>query len=70
MIYDFCRYVTDIVHSPNPFHLIFRLKLLRYTLTICHLLYQPKKYFLYLPVDFGKMGTVKSYAQNRFADSG
>lgn len=39
MIYDFCRYVTDIVHSPNPFHLIFRLKLLRYALTLSHLFY-------------------------------
>lgn len=55
MIYDFCRYVTDIVHPSNPFHLILCFELFGYALTLSHLFYQPKKHFLSLPVDFGKM---------------
>ena len=63
MIYDSCRYVTDIVHSPNPFHLIFRLKLLRYSFTFRYLLYQLRKHVLCLPVNFGKMSVQLSACQ-------
>lgn len=49
--------------TPNPFHLIFRLKLLRYSFTFRYLLYQLRKHVLCLPVNFGKMSVQLSACQ-------
>lgn len=38
----FCSF-PNIIHLPNPFHLIFRLQLLGNALDFCHVLYQPKE---------------------------
>ena len=51
------------MHLPNPFHLVFRFKLLGYALTFCHPFYQLKKHFLCLPVDFDKMSVQLSACQ-------
>ncbi len=46
---------TDVIHPSNPLHLIIRFEFFGHTLTLGHLLYQPKKHFLCLPVDVSKV---------------
>jgi hypothetical protein len=63
--HDFLRRIADIVHFPDPFHLIFCLEPLRDTLTLCHLLNQPRKQILCLLVDVDKVGIQLSTEQQR-----
>ena len=44
-----------IIHSTNPFHLVIRFELFGYALTLCRLLYEPRKHILCLFVDVCKV---------------
>lgn len=50
----FCS-APNIIHCPYPRHLVDCFKLFRYTLTLCHLLYQPRKHFLCLLINISKI---------------
>ncbi len=55
-IYDFCVYnlgcrCPNIVHSADPRHLVVCLEMLRYALSLGHLLYQPGEHGLGLLVN-------------------
>ena len=63
MINDFFRSVADRIHLLNPQHLVFCFKLLRHTLTLCELPYQPIKHILCLLVDIGKISGQLSFGQ-------
>ena len=56
MIDSFGCTVSAGIHPPDPFHLIVGFQRFRNALRICHLLYQPKKKRLRLPVNTRKMG--------------
>ena len=47
---------ADIIHPPDPFHLVVGFQRFRNALCICHLLYQPKKKLLCLSVNVRKIG--------------
>ena len=47
---------ADIIHPPEPFHLVVGFQRFGNTICICHLLYQPKKKFLCPSVDIRKIG--------------
>ena len=53
--HDFVRSVSDAVHLPHPRLRVIGLYLLRHTLGICVLFYQPKKEFLRLLLDVCKV---------------
>jgi len=59
-VYQFCVHyfggsVADIVHPTNPFHLIVCFEFFGHTLTLCHLIYEPKKHILSLLVNLRKV---------------
>ena len=45
-VYNFCNSAADVIHTNNPLHLIIYFELFRHTLTLCYLLYEPKKHIL------------------------
>ena len=47
---------ADIIHPPDPFHLVVGFQRFGNTICICHLLYQPRKKFLCPSVDIRKIG--------------
>ena len=51
----FCP-LSDIVHTPYPFHLAIRLKLLGDVFLLYHMFYKLRKHFFCLLVDFSKVG--------------
>lgn len=53
-IYDFHIPATDTVHPTGSFHRLDSFHIFRDTFRFCHLFYQPKKYFLCLPVNGDK----------------
>jgi hypothetical protein len=55
LVHDFGSSLAKTVHLGNPFHLVVCLELFGYTLTICHLFYEPKQHFFRLLVDFCKI---------------
>lgn len=48
--------MSDIVHTPYPFHLAIRLKLLGDVFLLYHMFYKLRKHFFCLLVDFSKVG--------------
>ena len=56
MIDSFGCTVSAGIHPPDPFHLVVDFQRFRNALSICHLLYQPKKKLLCLSVNIRKMG--------------
>ena len=56
MIDSFGCTVSAGVHPPDPFHLVAGFQRFRNALSICHLLYQPKKKLLCLSVNVRKIG--------------
>lgn len=54
--YNLLCTVTDIVHSRNPHHLVFRFELFGYAFLFGELFYQPKEHILCLLVDVGEVG--------------
>ncbi len=54
-VYDFHCSAADIIHPPNPLHLIVRFELFRYALTLRRLLYKSIKHFFSLLVDISKV---------------
>ena len=56
MIDSFGCTVSAGIHPPDPLHLVAGFQRFRNALSICHLLYQPKKKFFCLPVNIRKIG--------------
>lgn len=56
MIDSFGCTVSAGIHPSDPFHLVVGFQRFRNALSICHLLYQPKKKLLCLSVNIRKMG--------------
>ena len=56
MIDSFGCTVSAGIHPPDPFHLVVDFQRFRNALSICHLLYQPKKKRLCLSVNVRKIG--------------
>ena len=56
MIDSFGCMVSAGIHPSDPFHLVVGFQRFRNALSICHLLYQPKKKLLCLSVNICKMG--------------
>lgn len=54
-IYDLHSLVPNAIDHADPLHLVVCLELLCDTFRLGHLLYQPKKHFLRLTVDIGKV---------------
>ena len=54
-IHNLHSLITDIIYPDDPLHLVVCLELLRNTFRLGHLLYQPKKHFLRLPVNISKI---------------
>ena len=50
-VYNFGSSLLDVIHPTNPFHLVVCFELFGYTLTLCHLIYEPRKHILRLLVD-------------------
>ena len=68
-IYNLFRTVTDIVHSLHPQHLILCFELFGYTFFFGKLFYYPKKEFLRLLVNIGKIiGQLAARQQIDIAD--
>lgn len=44
VVYDFCGFVADIIHSSDPLHLVIRFEFFCHALTLCHLIYEPKNH--------------------------
>lgn len=53
VVYDFCGFVADIIHSSDPLHLVIRFEFFCHALTLCQLFYKPKKH--------KESGVVQSY---------
>ena len=47
--------VADVVHSAHPLHLVICFELFGDALIDFHLIYQLRKHFFCLPIDFGKV---------------
>lgn len=54
-VYNFGSSLTNIIHPTNPLHLIISFEFFGYTLTLCHLLYKPRKHFFSLLVEACKV---------------
>ncbi len=54
-IHNLHSLITDIIHPDDLLHLVVCLELLRDAFRFSHLLYQPKKHFLRLPVNISKI---------------
>lgn len=54
-IHNFHSPITNVIHPADPLHLVVCIELLGDTFRLSHLLYQPKKHFLCLTVDIGKV---------------
>ena len=54
-VYHFRSSAADVIHLINPFHLIIRFELFGYALTLCHLLYKPRKHIFCLFVEVSKV---------------
>jgi hypothetical protein len=63
VIYDFCGSAADVIHPSNPLHLIIRFEFFGYTLTLCHLFYEPKKHILSLLVYIGKVSVQFAFCE-------
>lgn len=67
--YNLLCTVTDIVHSRNPHHLVFRFELLSHAFLFGELFYQPKEHILRLLVDVGEVdGELAACQQSGIAD--
>lgn len=53
-VHNLCGSVPNIVHSPNPRHLVGCFELFGHTFTLCHLFHQPREHFPCLPVNIRK----------------
>ena len=58
--YNLLCTITDIVHSRNPHHLVFRFEHFRYALLFGKLLYQPRKHCFCLLMGFCTVSIAKS----------
>ena len=65
MVEDFGGARADVVHPAYPFHLVIRFELFSDALIGFHLVYQLRKHFFCLFVDFGKV-VVESAAYHQF----
>ena len=59
--------VADVVHSPNPQHLVFRFDRFRYVFLFGEFFYQPREHFLCLPVNVGKITVQLAACQQNVA---
>ena len=55
VINDLCGSAADIIHPTNPCHLIIYFKFFGHALTLCHLLYEPRKHFFCLLIEVCKV---------------